>query len=56
MAVGAGIAILFAVLEPGQALWAIGAIPFLIGAVIFLFSIFCCRPQPDAPKTGDSYR
>jgi hypothetical protein len=50
MAVGAGIALLFWALEPGKALWTIGTIPFLIGAVIFLFSIFCCRPKE--PERG----
>ena len=50
MAVGLGIAILFVALEPGESLWTIGTIPFLIGAVIFLFSIFGSRPQEVAPR------
>jgi len=58
MAVGVGIALLFWKLNPGEGLWTIGMIPLLIGAVIFLYSIFCCRPQEPAPprQTGDSYR
>jgi hypothetical protein len=40
MAVGVGIALLFLALEPGTALWTVGSIPFLIGAVIFAFSIW----------------
>jgi lipopolysaccharide export LptBFGC system permease protein LptF len=50
MAVGVGTALLFWALEPGTALWTVGSIPFLIGAVIFAFSIFCCRPQE--PERG----
>ncbi|MCU0231814.1 MAG: DUF6249 domain-containing protein [Acidobacteria bacterium] len=40
MAVGVGIALLFWALSPGEGLWTIGLIPFLIGAVVFLFSMF----------------
>jgi len=50
MAVGVGLALLFWALSPGTGLWTVGLIPFLIGAVIFLFSIFGSRPQEVAPR------
>lgn len=40
MAVGVGLSVLFAALEPGGSLWVIGVIPFLIGTVIFAFSLY----------------
>ncbi len=49
MAVGVGLFFLLKGIAPGRGLWAVAAIPFLIGLVLAAYAFFLA-PRP--PRTG----
>ena len=52
MAVGLGLAGFFRATDFGSNLWVIGLIPFLIGAVIFVYALFFDRARGQQPQVG----